>query len=183
MRVIAGSARGRAIIAPKTSQTRPTSDLIRGVIFNLLSNELDSFGRVLDLYAGSGALGIEALSRGAEWVDFVDKAPLACRAITQNLERLGFASRAKVHCQPVARALAVLPGRYTIILLDPPYADPSLDGVLGQIERADLLEPGGLAVVEHARKRPVGEGLQLAVVKDRCHGDTCVSIFRRGDER
>jgi 16S rRNA (guanine966-N2)-methyltransferase len=182
MRVIAGSARGRPLVAPKTSATRPTSDLLRGVIFNLLANEVDDLGLVLDLYAGSGALGIEALSRGAERADFVEAAPVACRAIKANLERLGFQDQARVYCQPVNRLLPKLVEPYTIVLLDPPYADPSLDAVLLQLESSPVLGPDTLVVLEHARNRTVGAGLSsLTAFKERRHGDGSVTLFRRGE--
>ncbi|MFN8534270.1 MAG: 16S rRNA (guanine(966)-N(2))-methyltransferase RsmD [Dehalococcoidia bacterium] len=178
MRVIAGRARGRPLLAPKGAQTRPTSDLIRGVIFNLLAQEVDDLGEVLDLYAGSGALGIEALSRGAERVTFVERNPTACRVISENLHRLDLAEGTTIVNAPVKRALTTLNGAYTIILLDPPYADSEIDEVLAQLAASSLVGSETIVVVEHSKHRePEGPGLMR--VKRRCHGDTCVSIFRR----
>jgi 16S rRNA (guanine966-N2)-methyltransferase len=182
MRVIGGAERGRPLLAPKTKATRPTSDLIRGVIFNLLEQEDVVWDRVLDLYAGSGALGIEALSRGAATATFVEHHPAACRAIAENLRRLGLSDRATVLCQSVRRALPKLGGRYSIILLDPPYADPDVEEVLTALAASPLVGPETVIVLEHARQRDLAlEGARLRPVKVRCHGDTCVTLFRRGE--
>lgn len=182
MRVIGGAARGRHLLVPKTTATRPTSDLIRGVIFNLLEQEDVVWDRVLDLYAGSGALGIEALSRGAASATFVEQHPAACRTIAENLRRLGLSDRATVLCQPVRRALPKLGDRYSIILLDPPYADPDVETVLAELAASPLVGPDTVIVLEHSRQRdPAPTDARLRRVKVRCHGDTCVSLFRRGE--
>src|SRR5438445_4753778 len=139
MRVIAGRARGVPIKGPPGPGTRATSDKVRGAIFDALAAEVVD-ARVLDLYAGTGALGIEALSRGAASCLFVEKAAAACRVIEANLRTTRLAERAKVWCASVSAALdrletavglqeAFLP-RYTMVVLDPPYGDPtSLDVV------------------------------------------------------
>src|SRR4030043_1701035 len=105
MRVIAGRAKGHRLAGPPSRATRPTSDLVRGAIFSALASLGADLSRVLDLYAGSGALGIEALSRGASWCDFVDRDRAACATIRQNLTLAGFQERARVLCLPVERAL------------------------------------------------------------------------------
>jgi 16S rRNA (guanine966-N2)-methyltransferase len=117
LRIIAGELRGRRIDAPKGTVTRPTSDFVRETAFNLIG-PVDG-AVVLDLYAGSGALGLEALSRGAERVLFVDSSREACRTIGWNLEKLGL--EAAVLCQDAARALSAERGPYDLILADPPY--------------------------------------------------------------
>jgi 16S rRNA (guanine(966)-N(2))-methyltransferase RsmD len=129
VRVIAGSARGRTLAAPKGA--RPTSDLARGALFDMLANLDVGWDRALDWFAGSGALGIEALSRGAGWVDFVERDPAAVAVIRRNLAATDFSTRAAVHRLDAARALHVLPGPYDIILADPPYALPELPRLLG----------------------------------------------------
>ncbi|GIW10628.1 MAG: 16S rRNA (guanine(966)-N(2))-methyltransferase RsmD [Chloroflexi bacterium] len=181
MRVIAGSARGRPLRVPKGGASRPTSDLMRGVVFDLLTALGAAWDSVLDLYAGSGALGIEALSRGARRAVFVEQDRAACRTIRENLTRLGFQEQAEVRCQPVERALRTLAGPYSIILLDPPYADPTLAATLAQVGRSGLVGPATLVVLEHSKPRPVTAVPGLVLVKQRCHGDSCVSIFRRGE--
>src|SRR6266571_286389 len=125
MRVISGSARGRRLKGPRGrgAITRPSSGLVRGAIFSALASLGADLSRTLDLYAGSGALGIEALSRGAETCDFVDRDPAACAVIRENLRITGFHGRARVHCLSAVTALQRLPGPYTLVLADPPYND------------------------------------------------------------
>ena len=105
MRVIAGEAKGLRLKSPPVRHLRPTSDLVRGAVFDMLASLGADLSRVLDLYAGSGALGIEALSRGASWCDLVDRDRAACATIRQNLTLAGFQERARVLCLPVERAL------------------------------------------------------------------------------
>ncbi len=179
MRVIAGSAKGRRLAGPPSRETRPTSDLVRGAVFSALEAMDVDLSRVLDLYAGSGALGIEALSRGAEWCEFVEKDARACASIRENLVKTGFDGQAKVHCTPVERASSRLEGPYTLILADPPYAlgaVASLEGLVGHC----LAEPGRtVLVLEHSSREEAPERLgELSQVKTLRHGDSAVSIYR-----
>lgn len=169
MRVIAGSARGVPLKAPNVSGLRPTSDLIRGAIFDILGQFFGADTRVLDLYAGTGALGIEALSRGAGAADFVEQNAKVCAAIRENLKAAGLQDQARVHCLSVGRAS--LTGPYDLIFMDPPYAlESDLSLAL------PLLGDGGRLVLEHSRRSsPPQEG----VVKQRRHGDTVISIYER----
>ena len=123
MRVIAGGAKGRTLFAPIGAATRPTSDLVRGAVLNMLAAAGADFSRALDLYAGSGAMGIEVLSRGEGTCDFVEREPRGCEAIRRNLRLAGVEGRARVLCMPAREALGKLPGPYSLILADPPYAD------------------------------------------------------------
>ncbi len=135
--------------------------------------------RVLDLYAGTGALGIEALSRGAAWADLVEASATCCRLIAENLAHTKLAERAKVHCRPVEQALWTFPGKYDLILLDPPYADPGLPGLLERLADSALLQPGALVVAEHSKRTPLAASYgRLVRLKERRHGDTVVSIYR-----
>ncbi|HEV7215436.1 MAG TPA: RsmD family RNA methyltransferase, partial [Chloroflexota bacterium] len=129
MRIIAGLARGTPLFAPPSPATRPTSDLMRGVIFNMLAPE-GPFERVADLYAGSGALGIEALSRGAAVAVFIEQNPRACRVIRRNLEAARCAANAQVICATLPGAIERLTGAYDLLLLDPPYEAGAFPGVL-----------------------------------------------------
>ncbi len=179
MRVIAGRAKGRRLSGPRGRGTRPSSELVRGAIFSALASLGADLSRVLDLYAGTGALGIEALSRGAQWCDFVEKDPRACAAIRDNLSRTGFAERARVHCAPVERALERLEGTYTLVLADPPYAAEAA-GFLDRMGASALVEPAKtVLVLEHSARE---EGLErlgaLSLLSRRRHGDTAVSIYR-----
>ncbi len=179
MRVIAGSAKGRRLAGPPSRETRPTSDLVRGAVFSALEAMDVDLTRVLDLYAGSGALGIEALSRGAEWCEFVEKDARACASIRENLVKTGFDGQAKVHCTPVERASSRLEGPYTLILADPPYAlgaVASLEALVGH----GMAEPGRtVLVLEHSSREEAPEQLGgLSQVKTLRHGDSAVSIYR-----
>jgi 16S rRNA (guanine966-N2)-methyltransferase len=156
MRVIAGELKGRRIDAPKGSATRPTSDFVREAAFNLIG-PVDG-ASVLDLYAGSGALGLEALSRGAARCLFVDSSREACRTIGANLEKLGL--RATVLCQEVERALPAERGPYDLILADPPYTFDRYDRLAPPLAR--LVAPDGLVVIQTpAALEPGLDGLEV----------------------
>jgi len=185
MRVIAGTARGRRLKSPPVrprgvSSVRPSSDLMRGAIFSALTSLDADLSRVLDIYAGSGALGIEALSRGAEWCDFVERDPAACAVIRENLRLTGFEAKAAVHCMPAERAASRVSGSYTLVLADPPYADEQARSVLQHLAASALIEPGNtILVLEHgARSEPAAAVGPLALLNSRRHGDSAVSIYR-----
>jgi 16S rRNA (guanine(966)-N(2))-methyltransferase RsmD len=182
MRVIAGRARGKRLKAPRSTKTRPTSDLIRAAIFNMLSSLGADFTRVLDLYAGTGALGIEALSRGAEHCDFVERDPAACALIRENLRETGLAADGTVHCMDVARVVDRLTGpAYTLVLADPPYADERAYDVLTAVARSPLVDENTLVLVELPARRAVPAALgPFPLLVERRHGDTVVAIY--GDE-
>ncbi|MBA7683483.1 hypothetical protein ES703_91850 [subsurface metagenome] len=118
MRVIAGKAKGHRLKAPKGTATRPATDLVRGAIFSILETITEDWAQVLDLFSGSGALGIEALSRGAGWVDFVEREPRCCDIIRQNLEKTKLTAQAHIYCCSVAKALSFLDKEYGIIIMD-----------------------------------------------------------------
>lgn len=175
MRVIGGIAKGRRLKAPKS--IRPTTDLVKGAIFSIL--EVEGV-KVLDLYAGSGALGIEALSRGASWVDFVEKEPRCCSIIKKNLENTGLSLKAKIFCSPVEKALNFLKGKYDLILLDPPYSSSELPSILEKIASSPLIDENSLVGVLHSRHSPLKSFyLGLKLIEERCYGDTLFSIFRK----
>lgn len=152
MRVIAGEAKGKPLKAPKA--IRPTTDLVKGAIFSMLEALGGGWERVLDLYSGSGALGIEALSRGAEWADFVEREPRNCSVIKDNLEKTGFKERSHVYCCSVKRALEFLEGDYDLVLMDPPYAMPGLEGLVGEVALFPRLKKGSFLVVSHSSRTP-----------------------------
>jgi len=156
MRIIAGSRKGHRIDAPKGTHTRPTSDFVRETAFNLIG-PVDG-ATVLELFAGSGALGLEALSRGAARATLVDSDRAACRAINANLDKLGLA--ATVLCQDALRAVSTDRGSYDLILADPPYDYDGLDRLAPHLKR--LLAPDGLLVLQtQARDEPVVDGLTV----------------------
>ena len=125
MRVIAGEAKGHPLRYPKESHIRPTSDLVRGAIFSALESLPVDWSEALDLYAGTGALGIEALSRGTETVDFVEQDPKCCSVIKENLQHVGFIGKARIHRLEVIKALRTFDKQYGLVFLDPPYSDYS----------------------------------------------------------
>jgi len=142
----------------------------------------DDWSWVLDLYAGSGALGIEALSQGASWVDFVEQNPKCCAIIKQNLKKTGFTSQAKVYCCSVNRALNRLSTEYDIVLMDAPYSDMSLTDTLEDLFTSQLVGAGSTIVVQHSSHQPLPEELkQFQMVKGRHYGDTCLSVYRQED--
>ncbi len=181
LRVIAGTARGRHLKGGGERGLRATSDLVRGAMFDILQSMDADLSRVLDLYAGTGALGIEALSRGAGWCDFVEKERRACRIIQENLELTGFGEEARVFCLPAERALTKLTGKYSLILADPPYADEGSDETLQRVADSSLTAPETVILIERSKKKVPPQAFgPLSLVMSRRHGDTIISIYRSG---
>jgi 16S rRNA (guanine966-N2)-methyltransferase len=173
VRVIAGTHGGRELTAPKGRATRPTSDRVREALFSILGDVHDL--RVLDLFAGSGALGIEALSRGATQATLVDSARSAMAAIRRNLEALGM--EAEVVAQPAARFLqaALRDGRqYDLVFLDPPYRHASTLGRELSSALMPILAADARVVAESDRRSPLG--LELRLLDERRYGDTLIQI-------
>jgi 16S rRNA (guanine(966)-N(2))-methyltransferase RsmD len=182
MRVIAGVYRSRLLTAPRGLATRPTSDRLRETLFNVLSARVE--GAVFaDLYAGSGAVGIEAISRGARLVYFVDQAPSAVAAIRANLASLQIKSGFKIESATVASGLRRLEERCSIVFLDPPYAaEEDYAKTLASIgARADTLLTGdGIVVVEHSKKMHPGEKIgPLERYRVLTQGDAGLSFYRQ----
>ena len=180
MRVIAGKSKGHRLKGPPSRATRPTSDLVRGAIFSALHSLDADLTRVLDLYAGSGALGIEALSRGAAWCDFVEQSRTACAVIRENLASTGFADQAGVHCTTVQKALRLLTGPYTLVLADPPYADATAPAALEELAVSSLVERDRtVLVLEHSSRQAAPNHIGWwGLLSSRHHGDTGISIYR-----
>jgi 16S rRNA (guanine966-N2)-methyltransferase len=180
LRVIAGTLGGRRIQAPKGRSTRPTSDRVRESLFNLLG-ALPSEAIVLDLYAGSGALGIEALSRGAVHATFVERGHAARRTLRANLEALGLSSRARVVAGDAMTSDAWARGPFDLIFADPPY-DAAVQHRLVE-KAASILRADGVVALEHSARGPAPEAPEtLALWKSRRYGDTEVTLYRRKPE-
>lgn len=189
MRIIAGSARGRTLLAPKDARvTRPTADRVRETLFNVLGQFLEG-ERVLDLYAGTGALALEALSRGASRAVLVDQDREAVKLCRANAEALRFTPQVEVLAMPVARALGHLAGkgeRFELVFSDPPYALRAASETLRALEARGLLAPGATVVLEHADEEPPppeADHPAFALLDTRTFGDTVVSIYRLLDPR
>jgi 16S rRNA (guanine(966)-N(2))-methyltransferase RsmD len=175
MRVIAGRYGGRRLQAPPGLDTRPTSDRVREALFSILGERVGG-ARVLDLFAGSGALGIEALSRGAAEATFVDSAPAALRAIRANLEALG--AQAEVRRADARRFLGGASGdarQYDLVFLDPPYRLAERLGSELTAALAAVLAPGAAVIAESDRRAPLE--LELPILDERRYGDTLIRIY------
>jgi 16S rRNA (guanine(966)-N(2))-methyltransferase RsmD len=179
VRIISGTVGGRTLRAPRGNATRPTTDKVREALFNILEARDAVPARVLDLYAGSGALGFEALSRGAERAVFVEELPATCEVIRRNAADLGFDVRAHIDRARVAdwikRPTAT---DFGWIFLDPPYAGGELERALRLLAEARLLAPGGVVVCEHEwRNSPSEAHGPLALFDRRRYGQTALSFY------
>ena len=183
MRVIAGALKGQRLTTPKGRTTRPTADQVRIACLDTLMPYLGA-GPFLDLFAGAGGVGIEALSRGAPSAVFVEQDRQALGALEDNIGRLGLVDRARVLRQDVARALEVLArggARFAVVFLDPPYASPDAAPAVERIARGDCLLPGAVVVVQHPTKTPPpAEPGALLPWKSRRFGETTLTFFRGG---
>ncbi len=183
MRVIAGKAKGHRLKAPKRTATRPATDLVRGAIFSILETATDNWTQVLDLFSGSGALGIEALSRGAERVDFVEHNRRCCDIIKQNLEKTRLTEQAHVYCCSVAKALSFLDKEYNIILIDPPYSDLSIGDLITQLATSKLVGTDSIVVVTHSPHLQLDSTYAtLNLTKEHRHGDSYIAIYQKERE-
>lgn len=183
-RIIAGEAGGRRLTVPPGEGVRPTSDRVKESVFSALGPGRLVGARVIDLYAGSGALGLEALSRGADEVLLVERDPAAARAIRTNIETLGFAGRAILRIAPVAAVLGgpVPEQRFDLALLDPPYdtSAAELEGAVRLLVEGDWLTPEATVVVERAAGSPsLRWPAHWGSTWERCYGDTLVLFAQR----
>lgn len=178
MRVVGGVAKGKKLQGAVSRRVRPTTELVRGAIFNILREDDVRGAKVLELFAGTGALGIEALSRGASWVDFVDNDWRQCTVIKTNLSSTGFSTTAKVHCKDVNRAMDSLMGTYDVILMDPPYDLSNLNSVLKRLEQSSLYGMGTKLVVGHSKRQPLNTNYGRFVNSSgRRYGDSIVDFY------
>jgi 16S rRNA (guanine(966)-N(2))-methyltransferase RsmD len=180
MRITGGYLRGRLLRAPIGSATRPTSSKVREAIFSIVGDRIVD-ARVLDLYAGSGALGIEALSRGALFAAFVEASPAAVKAILGNLEDLELDDQAQVLRGSVTHGLERLSRageRFRLVFMDPPYAGRAAEETLSATASSGVLAPESLVIVEHTKRQELSDEFgSLTLVLDRRYGDTMVSVF------
>jgi 16S rRNA (guanine(966)-N(2))-methyltransferase RsmD len=144
----------------------------------MLTAQERPWSRVLELYAGTGALGIEALSRGAEMADFVERDERCCSAIRENLATMELSDKAHVFCCDVGKALTVLEAKYDVIILDPPYSEVSLDNLLAKLVSSKAAVHCSTIVVQHSSRQILQPSYnQMVLIRHRRYGDTCVSMY------
>ncbi|MBQ3251872.1 MAG: 16S rRNA (guanine(966)-N(2))-methyltransferase RsmD [Oscillospiraceae bacterium] len=181
MRVIAGSAKGMRLNTPDGMLTRPTTDRVKEALFSIIHFDLPG-ARVLDLFAGTGQLGIEAVSRGASFAVFVDEREAACRLVRENVKKTGFENKATVLRSDYANYLRHCRDKFDIIFLDPPYSEVFLENSLKIITEIDILQSGGIIATEY----PLGKVLPEAYSayfdsKEYRYGKTVLTLFRKID--
>ncbi|MEP7081545.1 MAG: 16S rRNA (guanine(966)-N(2))-methyltransferase RsmD [Chloroflexota bacterium] len=175
MRVIAGTAGGLILVAPRGDATRPITDRVKETLFGILGERVPG-ARVLDLYAGSGAVGIEALSRGAEHATFVERGREALVALRTNLERTGLAGTASVMSVDVERFLArAAGGPWDLVVLDPPYAERAIVTPLRDL--LPHLAPGAMVVLKHHWRSGVPDVADLSTTRQRRFGETMLTFM------
>ena len=180
MRVITGTARGVRLKTPEGLLTRPTSERVKEAVFSIIQFEVEG-SRVLDLFAGTGQMGIEALSRGAAGAVFGDERWDACQLVRENLKRTRLAEKAQVVQADFLTYLKSCRTTFDLIFLDPPYREDFLENALNSISEIDILSDRGIIICE----RPVEKGLEgtfsgLARGKDYRYGKTWITLFRKG---
>ncbi|MBS1910971.1 MAG: 16S rRNA (guanine(966)-N(2))-methyltransferase RsmD [Bacteroidetes bacterium] len=181
MRIIAGELRGRVLKSTTSSMLRPTTDRVRESIFNILANRIPLEGAlVLDLFAGTGALGIEALSRGAAYCEFVESDRRVAALIADNLKALGLTARASVHVRDVMKYVAGLERSFNLILADPPYAATIFDRLVHDIFSSGCLAPGGIFVLEHGPATAIAPPPGAGLLVQRTFGDTAITLLGPG---
>jgi len=179
MRVISGKARGVVLKTPQGLLTRPTADRVKEALFSIIQFDLPA-ARVLDLFGGTGQLGIEALSRGAKSAVFVDAQDAACRLIKENLKKTRLEDQAQVVRGDYMSYLTRCKNQFDIVFLDPPYAEKFLENALKKLSEIDILESGGIIVAE----RPVEKELSLNLEgfsrsRDYKYGNTLLTLYRK----
>jgi len=183
MRVITGTARGRRLGELKGQETRPTTGKVKEGVFSALQFDIEG-RRVLDLFAGTGQMGIEALSRGAKSCVFVDRRRDACQLVGDNLAVCGFTAQGQVVCADAMGYLNALRTQFDLIFLDPPYADDTLERAIAHIARFDILAPYGIIVAEcPADKALPSLSAPYRVHREYRYGKIKVTVYRRDGEK
>jgi len=181
VRIIAGALKGRRLVTPRGGTTRPTADQVRIALMDTLTPRLPA-ARVLDLFAGAGGVGLEALSRGAAHATFVERDPRAVAALRANIEALGVGALARVRRGDVLRELPALDRageQFDIVFLDPPYDADLVETTLQSLGGGGLLAPAGLVVAQHFTKRAPAAAIgALASVRTRRFGETTLTFYR-----
>ena len=181
MQVIGGQAKGHRLKTPVGDHVRPTPAKVKEALFSILAGRVIGT-RFLDLFAGTGGIGIEALSRGADYVDFVEEHPASIKALVKNLNSCGFASHAHIHHQNVITSLCttLLNDTFDIIYADPPYHTGILEELLPLLGQGDMIKSFGIVIVEHFHKNKLPEQIGLLnCFRTNRYGDTVLSFYNR----
>lgn len=186
MRIVAGRFRGARLATPQGGGLRPTSDRVREAVFNILTHSIDGFEltgtRVVDLFAGTGALGLEALSRGAAYCLFIDNSVEARGLVRRNIEALGLTGQTRLFRRDVTRlgaAGTVAP--FDLLFADPPYGKGLAEHALGEAAEGGWLKPGAICVIEERADAGFAPPGAFGLVTERIYGDTAVHFLRFGD--
>ena len=180
MRIISGTSRGRKLATPRNHSLRPTSDRVKESIFNILQSEIE--GKVvLDLFAGTGNLGIEALSRGAKKTIFVEKGRQALRLIQKNLTQFGLEGRFEILPRDANHAIGILMERgecFDLILMDPPYEKGLIQKTLIKLNSNQIYHKDSILIIEHHRREPLPHHMERwNLIRQRRMGDTVISFL------
>lgn len=185
MRVITGCARGHILKAPKGENTRPTSDKVKESLFNIIGY-IDEEDKILDLFSGSGGIGIEFLSRGARVCYFIDEDDTSVKVINDNLDKTKLKDKSVVQKNKVSKALntiSIRDGKFDYIFLDPPYNKDLVIGTLERVVDRDLLKMDGMVIVEHETRLELPDEISDLVKSDyRKYGDTSISFYGKKEE-
>jgi 16S rRNA (guanine966-N2)-methyltransferase len=184
MRVTGGQVRGRRLASLKGLQIRPSSDLVRQAIFNLIGQDILGV-KVLDLFAGTGSLGIEALSRGAVGALFIDKSIQAIKLINKNLQKCGYEAMGSIMKKDLGRGLprnsAFIKKRFGLVFMDPPYGKSFIPPLLEELSEIDVLAPSSIVVTESSQIEPLPEASrELQLINRKTYGGTNINIYHYG---
>lgn len=183
MRVISGTVRGRRLVSFSGDKIRPTADKVKGSIFNIIASNFGPLEemKVLDLFSGTGNLGIEALSRGAARAAFVDENRGSINILKENIDICGFAERSEIIQATVESGIKLFSKRgtrFNLVFLDPPYGKGLIEKAMEEIVRKGVLEDGAVVIAEHSlRERPLAEYCGLTLADRRKYGDTEISFY------
>ncbi|MBM7556431.1 16S rRNA (guanine(966)-N(2))-methyltransferase RsmD [Halanaerobacter jeridensis] len=181
MRIIAGKDKGRRLNRRDGQDVRPTSDRTKEALFNILGSEIVGV-RFLDLFAGFGGIGLEALSRGAYETVFVDKSEENIKIVEENIEMLGYEDKSKVVTADVLESLGLLRGNFDLIFMDPPYKQEHLyQATLKEIEKYKLLHPTGIIIMEHHSEAELDLASEYDIIKERDYGNAALTLVKRSE--
>jgi 16S rRNA (guanine966-N2)-methyltransferase len=180
-RITGGKLKGMVLTSSKSETLRPTLQMVRLAICSMFGNDKFNNIHMLDLYSGTGILGLEALSRGAKWVDFVEKNRTQCRNITSALLKFGFENKGKVYCADVERFITGIKSEYSLVTIDPPYADDCWERIMPMVARGKFIGQDSVVVAEHGREnKPNNNYGSLVRTSAKKYGDSYISIYSMG---